>query len=341
MKSVKITGDAGESVIMVGECLENLKAHLPVATPIIITDHRVRECWGAYFPPSPVITIGTGEKIKNLQTVGTIYERLIALEADRATFIVGIGGGIVCDIAGFAASTYLRGVGYGFVPTTLLSQVDASVGGKNGVNFSGYKNIVGLFNQPQFVICDLNVLSTLPPEERACGFAEIIKHAAIADPRLFDYLESHCGPALALDSTVVEKLVYDSVIIKSSIVNRDAREKGSRRLLNFGHTFGHAIEKTLGVRHGEAVGAGMVLAAELSVKRGVLEPADASRITRLIDAYGLPVRLPYDRKQVLDAIRMDKKREGQSVKFVLLNGIGRAFIDDISLAELDAFTENG
>ncbi len=339
MNSVRIKSDTGESVIMIGERLENLKAHLPVETPIIITDTRVRDCWGAYFPPGPVITIGTGEKIKNFDTLRYIYDQLIELEADRSSFIVGIGGGIVCDIAGFVASTYMRGVRFGFVSTTLLSQVDASVGGKNGVNFSGYKNIVGVFNQPEFVICDLDVLGTLPRQELCCGFAEIIKHGAIADNSMFDYLEKNYNRALALDTGVIEKLVYDSVIIKSSIVNRDAREKGVRRQLNFGHTFGHAIEKTLQVRHGEAVSAGMVLASALSVKKGYLKHRDAARISELLEKYGLPVRLPYDGEQVLEAIRMDKKREGDSIKFVLLREIGRAFVDEISIQELEAFFE--
>jgi 3-dehydroquinate synthase len=339
MKSVKIKSDTGDSVVMIGERLENLKAHLPVEPPIIITDTNVRDLWGAYFPQGPVITIGTGEKIKSFDTLTHIYDQLIELEADRSSFIVGIGGGIVCDIAGFVASTYMRGVRFGFVSTTLLSQVDASVGGKNGVNFRGYKNIVGVFNQPQFVICDLNVLSTLPREELCCGFAEIVKHGAIADKNMFDYIEKHYSRALALDLSVIEKLVYDSVIIKASIVNQDTREKGLRRKLNFGHTFGHAIEKTLQVRHGEAVSAGMVLASELSVKRGYLQDPDVTRICGLLEKYGLPVRLPYDKNQVLAAIRMDKKREGDCIKFVLLREIGRAFVDEIPIQELEAFFE--
>jgi 3-dehydroquinate synthase len=340
MKSVKIKSNTGDCVVMIGERLENLKAHLPVESPIIITDVNVRDLWGAYFPPGPVITIGTGEKIKSFDTLGTIYDQLIKLEADRSSFIVGIGGGIVCDIAGFVASTYMRGVRFGFVSTTLLSQVDASVGGKNGVNFRGYKNIVGVFNQPEFVICDLNVLSTLPREELLCGFAEIVKHGAIADKNMFDYIEKHYSRALALDLNVIEKFVCDSVIIKSSIVNQDAREKGLRRKLNFGHTFGHAIEKTLQVRHGEAVSAGMVLASKLSVKRGYLQDRDATRISGLLEKYGLPVRLPYDGNQMLAAIRMDKKREGNSIKFVLLREIGRAFVDEIPLRELEALIKN-
>jgi 3-dehydroquinate synthase len=336
MIAVKIHGANADSVIMIGELLENLEKYLPVNTPIIITDTNVQNCWGAHFPPGPVIAIETGEQIKTIDTVRTIYEKLLAFEADRSSFIVGIGGGIVCDISGFVASTYLRGVRFGFVASTLLSQVDASVGGKNGINLGGYKNIVGVFNQPEFVICDLNLLRTLAPKELLNGFAEIIKHGAIADKDLFAYLEENCDRALALDQTVIERLVYDSVIIKSSIVNRDEKEKGERRKLNFGHTFGHAIERVAQVRHGEAVSAGMVLASELGVKRGGLSIQDSDRIARLIEKFGLPVRLHFDGQKVLDAIRMDKKREGDHIHFVLLNEIGRAHVEEIAFQELEA-----
>jgi 3-dehydroquinate synthase len=335
MKVVHIKSDGAESVIMIGEKLENLRRHLPVKTPIIITDTDVQRYWGRHFPPAPVITIETGEKIKSLDTVHRIYKQLLAFEADRSSFIVGIGGGIVCDIAGFAASTYMRGLRFGFVSTTLLSQVDASVGGKNGVNFGGYKNIVGVFNQPEFVICDLNLLKKLPPKEILSGFAEIIKHAAIADKELFVYLEENHDRATALDLEVIEKLVYDSVIIKSSIVNRDEKEKGERRKLNFGHTFGHAIEKVTQIRHGEAVSIGMVMASELGVKRQRLSTEDATRIKELLKKFGLPVRLQFDGKKVLEAIRRDKKREGDCIFFVLLREIGNAYVEEISIQDLE------
>jgi len=306
-----------------------------VKTPVIITDTNVQLCWGRHFPPGPVIAVGTGEKIKSIDTVRSIYEELLSLEADRSSFIVGIGGGIVCDVAGFVASTYMRGVRFGFVSSTLLSQVDASVGGKNGINFGGYKNIVGVFNQPEFVICDLDLLHTLPQSEILSGFAEIIKHGAIADQDLFIYLEENCDKALALNRAVIEKLVYDSVTIKSSIVNRDEKEKGERRKLNFGHTFGHAIEKITRVRHGEAVSAGMVLASELGVKRGALASKDSSRLARLLENFGLPIRLGFDGPKVLEAIRMDKKRAGDLIHFVLLRKIGEAYVEEIAIEELE------
>ena len=338
MKTLEIRGATSTSTIRVGERLHNLKAYIPVPKAVIITDTNVGRLYQKDFPPADVITINTGEKIKNLDTVHYIYQKLVECEADRSAFIVGIGGGIVCDIAGFVASTYLRGVRFGFVSTTLLCQVDASVGGKNGVNFGGYKNMVGVFNQPEFVVCDTQLLHTLPEKEILCGMAEIIKHAAIGDSPLFAYLEENYQKALALDSEVINKLVFDSVVIKSGIVNQDEKEKGERRKLNFGHTFGHAFEKTIGVPHGEAVSAGMVIAAALSVKRGRLSAQDAQRLEALIEKLKLPARLHADGNMVIDALRKDKKRQDDRIHFVLLDKIGHAFVEEISLAELAAET---
>jgi len=336
MKTFEIHGSTGDSFIHVGETLQNLQNYIPSENVVFITDKNVTQFYENDFPPHPVITIDIGEKIKNLDTIRNIYEKLVAVGADRSTFIVGIGGGIVCDIAGFVASTYLRGVRFGFVSSTLLSQVDASVGGKNGVNFKDYKNMIGVFNQPEFVICDLNLLNTLPKKEILNGMAEIVKHGIIEDASLFAYLEKHFQKALSLDVDVIEKLVYDSIIIKSAIVNQDELEKGARRKLNFGHTFGHAFEKTTGVPHGEAVSAGMVVASQLCVKRGHLSAKDAERIESLLQKIGLPVRIQAEKKSVLDALKKDKKRKGDRIYFVLLNEIGNAFVDQIPITDLEA-----
>lgn len=337
MKTIEIKGSTGDSVIHVGETLQNLENYIPSENVVLITDKNVKQLYENEFPPHPTVSIDTGEKIKNLDTVRDIYENLVAIGADRSTFIVGIGGGIVCDITGFVASTYLRGLKFGFVSSTLLSQVDASVGGKNGVNFKDYKNMIGVFNQPEFVICDLDLLNTLPEKEVLCGLAEIFKHAVIGDTHLFDYLEAHYQEALALDNDVIGKLVYDSIIIKSAIVNRDELEKGERRKLNFGHTFGHAFEKITGVPHGEAVSAGMVVASGLSVKKGGLSTKDAERIEKLLQKIGLPVRIKAEGKSILDALKKDKKRKGDRIFFVLLSNIGNAFVEQIPIRELEAF----
>lgn len=338
MKTLEIHGGMGDSMLMVGETLGNLEKYIPAEKKtVIITDTNVRRLYEKDFPPVPVIEIGTGEKIKTLDTVSHIFERLVELEADRSWFVVGIGGGIVCDIAGFAASTYMRGVRFGFVSSTLLAQVDASVGGKNGVNFSGYKNMVGVFNQPEFVICDMALLKTLPGKEILCGMGEIVKHALIGDAGMFSYLEENWEKALELDPEAIEKLVYDSVAIKSDIVNKDEKEAGERRKLNFGHTFGHAIEKTSdGFLHGEAIAAGMVPAMALSVKKGFLSPEEANRAESLIRKLNLPTRIQVDMEKLFDALKKDKKREGDHLHFVFLNGIGNAIVEEITFKDLDS-----
>jgi 3-dehydroquinate synthase len=334
-KTIKIKGGLGDSEVIVGESLLNLDLYIQVEKTVIITDCNVLKCYGNSFPPCRIITIEPGERAKNLDTVRDIYQRLLEFGVDRSTFITGIGGGVLCDITGFVASTYLRGIKFGFVSTTLLSQVDASVGGKNGVNMGGYKNMIGVFSQPEFVICDLSLLSTLPAGELRNGFAEIIKHAAICDKDLFRFLEEYYKEALSLDRTVIERLVYDSVRIKSDIVSRDEKEKGERRKLNFGHTFGHAFEKTLQIPHGEAVGAGMIVAGDLSVKKGFLTKEEFERLKSVVSLFGLPLELPYDREKIIDAVKKDKKREDASIRFVFLSKIGSAFVKDIPVGELE------
>lgn len=334
MKAIEIHGHTGDSTIYIGECLRNLKKYVPSEQTIVMTDAVVRHYYGGEFPSGTIIELGTGEGIKTLDTARAVYGKLMDLEADRATFIIGIGGGIVCDVAGFVASTYMRGLRFGFVPSTLLAQVDASTGGKNGVNYDGFKNMVGVFNQPDFVVCDLNLLKTLPQVEIRCGLAEIVKHAAIADAGLFSYLEEHYEKARGIHMGVMEKLVTESVRIKSSIVNRDEKERGERRKLNFGHTLGHAVENASGLPHGEAVGAGMAFAARLSARMGYLSTEEAGRIETLLTNLGLPTRLPLAGARVLEALKRDKKKEGEKIHFVLLHGIGRAVVEQMDLREL-------
>ena len=334
MRVLEIQGDTGHSKILIGERLQNLQRYVRSEKTVIITDTNVRRFHAKDFPPWQVVEIGTGEGIKNLETVQAAYRQLLELGADRSSFVLGIGGGVVCDIAGFVASTFMRGVRFGFVASTLLSQSDASVGGKNGVNFMGYKNLIGVFSQPEFVICDTHLLRTLPEKEVLCGLAELAKHAAISDPRLFSYLENHCERAVELDTEVIEQLVHDSALIKASVVCRDEKETGERRKLNFGHTFGHAIEATTGVSHGQAVSLGMMIASLISVKLGILGEAEMSRFQSLLEKLKLPTRVPLDRKRVLDALGKDKKREAERIHFVLLQGIGRAVLKGIPIKEL-------
>ena len=335
MKSIQIKGETGSSRILIGESLNSFPDYLPQNKCAIITDTNVRKYYQGQFPAFPVIEIGTGEEIKTLETVQSIYEQLMEHELDRSSFLVGIGGGIVCDITGYVASTYLRGIRFGYVATSLLAQVDASVGGKTGVNHRGFKNMIGTFNQPEFVLCDLGLLHTLPEEERWCGFAEIIKHAAIADPNLFHYLESNVERALELDSEVIGKLVYDSIKIKARIVNEDEKEKGERRKLNFGHTFGHALQKVSEVNHGQGVSAGIVIASGLSVKRGLFDNPSHERLRTLLSNYKLPLSISAENQDLLAAIRMDKKRQDLNIHFVFLKAIGQAVVEEMSLDDLN------
>ncbi|HHP7233908.1 MAG TPA: 3-dehydroquinate synthase [Desulfobacterales bacterium] len=335
MQTFSIPTATGQSTIYVGEQLENLGRYLPHRRLVVLTDDNVRRLYESAFPRgAAVVSVGVGEAAKALANVERIYEALLAGEADRSTFVVGIGGGVACDIAGFAASTYMRGMRFGFVATSLLAQVDASVGGKNGVNFRGYKNLVGTFSQPEFVICDPQVLRTLPRGEVLCGLAEVVKHALIRDADLLNFMERNAEAVLELQPAAVERIVADSVAIKSAVVTADEKESGLRRILNFGHTFGHALEPLLHISHGEAVSIGMVLAAGLSVQRGLLEPEAAERIRDLLERLGLPVQCPVPPSELMDAVRKDKKRESDAVHFVLLHGLGDAVIQPIPLQEL-------
>ena len=337
MRTLEVKAESRLSKIIVGEQLMNLMNYLPAGKKIIITDTNVSKLYARQFPENiPVIEIGLGEKNKTLSTLDSIFEKLVAFEADRSTYIIGIGGGIVCDVAGFAASTYMRGVRFGFVSTTLLSQVDASVGGKNGVNFRGFKNMIGVFNQPDFVICDITMLQTLEEREFRAGFAEIIKAGAIKNDDLFKYCEDNYAGALDHTRDVVIKMVYDSVKVKADVVEADEKEKGERRLLNFGHTFAHSIEKmTDKYLHGEAVSIGMVLAAKVSCSLNMISADDVKRIENLLEKYQLPVKAEIKTENLFEAMKQDKKREGDFIHLVLLEKIGKAVTKKITYKELE------
>lgn len=335
MTTLEVRAPSGTCRVVVGEGLDHLRRLVPPGRAVLITDANVERLYGASLTGERIV-IPPGEGSKSLATVERIYRRLLELEADRSTFIVAVGGGVVCDVAGFAASTYLRGLPFGFAATTLLAQVDAGIGGKNGVDFLGYKNLVGVFQQPLFLLCDPAVLRTLPAREAANGLAEMIKTAAVGSLALFEEIERSAGPALALEPELTGRAVLECLRVKAAIVGSDEREAGPRRVLNFGHTLGHALEAVLGVSHGEAVGAGMSFAAALSVHKGFLAPADRDRLTALIRRLGLPVTAAAPAEALIDAVRKDKKREGGSVHFIFLEAIGRPLVREIPLAELES-----
>lgn len=333
MKSMDFAGKTGNSRILLGGTFDQLGELCNTEKTVVIVDRNVLDLYGDKLSQYRLIEVEPGEQQKTLKTVERIYERCFELELDRSSTIVGVGGGIVCDMSGFAASTYLRGIPFGFVPTTLLALVDASVGGKNGVNYHSYKNLVGTFNQPGFVLCDFTFLETLPYNELKNGLAEAIKAALIGDETLFEYIENNRQEIFSLNNEAIQKVVYGSLNVKISIVSRDETEKGERRKLNFGHTIGHAIEKTRGCSHGEAVSVGMVMSAKLSERKGVLAKKDVVRIEELLNYFKLPVRFEGDQEAIMDAIRKDKKREGEDIHFVFLDGLGRSGIEKIKIRE--------
>lgn len=327
-----------KSKICFGPAEELLHELLPEGRRVIvISDINIDRCHSSLIGKWDKILVGTGETIKTLQSVDRLYSQLIELGADRHTFILAIGGGIVTDIAGFVASTYMRGLEFGFVPTTLLSQVDASVGGKNGVNVGGFKNMVGTFSQPQFVLIDTSLLSTLSDREFRAGVSEMIKGAIIGDMQLFESLERLSFEELRGDKTLAERFVVSAVRVKAKIVEGDECERGERRKLNFGHSVAHAIESSSGaMNHGEAVAVGVVAAAEIALGLGLLSECDFHRIKSIYIRYGFNLTSPVSRRKIVEAMAKDKKNEGAVLHFVLPEGIGRCKVEPMSIEQLSA-----
>lgn len=334
METLIIRTGNHQSQVLLGESYNQVGKYLTDARVIVVTDKNVYEHYREFIRQWPVIVIKPGERNKTFGTLEYIIDKLIRLNADRSTFILGIGGGIVCDISGFAASIYMRGLRFGFISTSLLSQVDASVGGKNGINFRGYKNMVGVFRQPDFVICDHTMLKTLDSHEFITGFAEVIKAAAIKDESFFSWLEANYKAALNHDPDALQEMIYRTVKIKAEVVEQDEKEKNLRRILNFGHTFGHALEKVIGISHGEAVSLGMVMAAKLSEKLVTAPSGTAFRLQQLLSGVGLPILSPVPPDELADAMARDKKKEKEQLFLVLLRHIGEAVTRPMPHTEL-------
>ncbi len=303
---------------------------------VLVTDENVFGLHRQKFEGWEYLIIPPGEKYKQQSTADRLIQQLIELEVDRSTLLVGVGGGVVTDIAGYVASVYMRGIAFGFVPTTLLAMVDAANGGKNGVDAGPYKNLVGTINQPEFLYFDLGFLSTLPVKEFSNGCAEMIKHACIRDVSLFHLLSGATPQQWRNDPALLTELVEKNVLLKSQLVQEDEFEKGDRALLNFGHTIGHAIETAFSMMHGEAISIGMAMALRLSEKYFQLPSAESEKVIALLRACDLPVEIPADIEKALHLIRMDKKRKGEYIRFVLLKEIGRAKTHLLPVNELDS-----
>ncbi len=329
----------GKSKIVIGESQKLLAEQLSgKGRVIIISDLNIDRLYGGAFSSYDKILIGVGETIKTLQTIENICRQLIELGADRSTFLLGIGGGIVSDITGFVAAIYMRGVNFGFISTTLLSQVDAGVGGKNGVNFDGYKNMIGTFLQPEFVICDVAMLSSLSEREFRAGMAEIIKAAIITNEELFKELEINTLDSLRVNKALLSRIIFESVKIKANIVEKDEREAGERRKLNLGHTFAHAVEKNSSeMNHGEAVAVGMVIASEMSHRMGLLSKSDADRILAILVRYGFVTVSPVPMAKMLKSIAHDKKASGDKIAIVLPAEIGSCTVKKMTVNEVSEF----
>lgn len=304
---------------------------------VFITDQNVFSLVEGLIPQERTIILDPGEKEKTLSCVKKIYHKFLQLNVDRSWTAVGLGGGVVGDLTGFVASTYMRGINFILIPTTLLSQTDASIGGKNGVNFKGYKNTIGTFAQPQSVLLDFNFLHTLPEEEILCGAAEIIKHALIASSALFSNVEKMWHKIMSLDKEVLNNIVFESIRIKSSIVKKDIKEKGERRKLNFGHTLGHALEMTQGLSHGRAVGAGMAFAIRMSEKKGLLTQKETYRTINFLQKINLNSPLSASSYSLFKTIKKDKKSEKENLHFVFLESIGKAEVRKISFTHLKEY----
>ncbi len=286
------------------------------------------------------VTLPDGEAHKDWPTLQLIFDALLENGCDRKTVLFALGGGVVGDMTGFAAASYMRGVPFVQVPTTLLAQVDSSVGGKTAINHPLGKNMIGAFYQPQLVVCDLDALKTLAPRELSAGLAEIIKYGPIADMVFFDWIEANLDALLAKEPAALAHAIQRSCEIKAWVVGQDERESGLRAILNFGHTFGHAIESGLGYGqwlHGEGVGCGMVMAAQLSQRLGLVDAPFVERLTRLIRHAGLPVKGPMlsasdNAGRYLDLMRVDKKSEAGELRFVVIDGPGKAAVRSASEA---------
>jgi 3-dehydroquinate synthase len=308
---------------------------------VIITDNNVRPLFAKSLRSAlkrggfetKVLAVPAGEESKSLRQANRLFGKLPSLGLDRQSFVIALGGGVVGDLAGFVAATYLRGLPLVQVPTSLLAQVDSSVGGKVGVNLPQGKNLVGAFYQPRLVIADTATLKSLPERELRAGFAEVIKHAAIRDAAFFAWLEREHKRVFALDADAVAHVVRRCCEIKAEVVSADERESGLRAILNFGHTIAHAMEVLadyVGLLHGEAIAMGMVCAAYLSVKRAGMTAAEAARLRSLLESTGLPVRLGdnYELPELFEAMRLDKKALAGKLRFVLLKRLGDAVVSD-------------
>lgn len=315
--------------------LHSLIAGRPV---VFLADENVLHYHPDYLKDALVITIPAGENSKNLAAISGIIEKLIDLKIDRDTLLIGFGGGVICDITGFVAGIFKRGLNCAFIPSTILAMVDAAIGGKNGVNSGSLKNMIGLIRQPEFIFYDNALLDSLPEEEWSNGFAEIIKHACILDSAMFQCLVEKNLKEIKKDACFLSGLIKRNALLKAKVVQQDEFENGLRKQLNFGHTLGHAIERQEGLKHGFAVAVGMAFAAAISEKE--LGFSGRKDLVKLLTSYGLPVSCHYNTEKVISLMQSDKKRLKDEIQFILLKEIGQAVIQEFDFSTLTFYLKN-
>ena len=333
MKKINYTFSHSSTDFYFAHRFSYLKKLADPKTSVLLTDQHIFQAHGKKFSGWKTIVINPGESFKIQATADDIICRLIELGADRSFTLVGIGGGVITDLAGYVASVYMRGLRFGFLPTTLLALVDASIGGKNGIDVGKYKNLVGVIRQPAFILHDQTLLNTLPECEWVNGFAEVIKHACIKDASLFRELENGSVLQFRKEKNKLDELLRRNVMIKADVVQRDEFEKNERRLLNFGHTLGHALENQYELMHGQAVSIGMTYACHFSEQITGFNKTE--RVVRTLESYGLPTYFTFDKQKVFDVLKMDKKRERKEMNFVLLEKIGKAVVRQVPMKKLE------
>ena len=317
------------------ESITSLKT-ITVGKPIVvITDKNIYKYYRSVLESYKTIVIPPGEHNKSWKMIKQIAEGFIQQEVDRNHFVVGIGGGVVTDIAGFAATTYMRGLDFGFIPTSLLAMVDAAVGGKNGVNVGVYKNMMGTIHQPNFLLYNLDFLQTLPHEEWSNGFAEIIKYGCIFDEEILLELQQHNIDYYKKNNAALQIIIEKCVALKNKTVLEDEHEKGIRKLLNFGHTIGHAIENEYNLSHGQAVSIGMIIASKLSEKITGFKIEETNLLETILQQYELPTSFNFNTDQVMEILKMDKKRNEGQIDFIVLEKLGGASIRKTAFDEIE------
>ncbi len=358
MVKVKINASKKYDIIIGKELLSSagdlISAVKKTAKVCIVTDTNVEKIYEKTVRQSlektgyevHTFSFPFGEKSKNMVTVSELLEYMAEREFTRSDLIAALGGGIVGDVAGFAAAVYLRGIDFVQIPTTFLAAVDSSVGGKTGVNLKSGKNLAGAFWQPAMVLCDCNTFNTLSSKDFLDGVAEAVKYGCICDPELFRILKSSShslSPSVNENSSCLENIVKRCVEIKGRLVESDEKDTGIRQLLNFGHTIGHAVEKcsNFETSHGHAVAQGMNIVARASVNMGILSESDGAKIRNILEAYGFPLEIKYTAKELTDTALKDKKRSGDSISLVILDKIGHCYLENTPVSKLEAFIESG